>query len=207
MTDESRHQCLVYDGPPSRKLPILARILKQNMDAGYRCLYLNSPVMVAGMRSKLAAMGLHIQEEITRGRLVLSCDPICFDRPFTSQEALHMLESSLDKALNDGYKGLWATGDMSWEFGPMKDFSKLLEYEWGLEEIFSRRKELRGICQYHTDTLPRKVMRKGVLTHPSFLINETLYRINPHYIKENRRKETPISTREQDEIISALCRI
>ena len=34
------------------------------------------------------------------------------------------------RALDDGYSGLWATGDMSWEFGPAKDFSMLLEYEW-----------------------------------------------------------------------------
>jgi hypothetical protein len=44
-------------------------------------------------------------------------------------------EDALDQALNDGYQGLWATGDMRWEFGPEKDFLKLLDYEWELEEF------------------------------------------------------------------------
>jgi hypothetical protein len=28
------------------------------------------------------------------------------------------LEDAVTQALADGYKGLWATGDMGWEFGP-----------------------------------------------------------------------------------------
>jgi hypothetical protein len=51
---------------------------------------------------------------------------------------LRTLEQTLDQALNDRYEGLWASGDMDWEFGPEKDFSKLLEYEWQLEEFLSK---------------------------------------------------------------------
>lgn len=50
--------------------------------------------------------------------------------------------NALDQALDDGYIGLWVTGDMTWEFGPEKNFAKLLEYEWRLEELFHRRPEL-----------------------------------------------------------------
>jgi hypothetical protein len=49
-----------------------------------------------------------------------------------------LLEGALHQALNDGYQGLWATGDMSREFGPERDFSKLLDYEWRLEELFQK---------------------------------------------------------------------
>jgi MEDS: MEthanogen/methylotroph, DcmR Sensory domain len=83
----------------------------------------------------------------------------------------------------EGYEGLWATGDMSWEFGPQKDFSKLLEYETRLEEFFREHPTISGICQYHADTLPREVLSQGLLTHPSIFINETLSRINPHYLQ------------------------
>jgi MEDS: MEthanogen/methylotroph, DcmR Sensory domain len=88
----------------------------------------------------------------------------------------------VDQALNEGYAGLWATGDMSWEFGPKKDFSKLLAYEWRLEELFSKHPTLCGICQYHKDTLPREIAHQGLLTHQAIFINDTLSRLNPHYV-------------------------
>jgi hypothetical protein len=51
MNAAPRNECLIYDGAPSRHLPSLAAAAKTRLEQGYRCLYLNSPVMVAGMRS------------------------------------------------------------------------------------------------------------------------------------------------------------
>jgi hypothetical protein len=183
--DSPRHQCLIYDGSPSQKLPVLAAIIQEKLDEGYRCLYLNSPTMVAGMGSTLAAIGLDIASQTGSGRLILSSDQVLDDGNFNSELMLAKLEELLDQALNDGYKGLWASGDMTWEFGPKKDFSKLLEYEFALEEVFARRKELCGICQYHNDSLPVDVMRQGLLAHSSVVISDTLKRVNPLYLKSS----------------------
>lgn len=205
MEHESRHQCLIYEGAPSQKLPILAFILKRKLDEGYRCLYLNSAPMVAGMRYTLAAMGMDVAYELAKARLVLSSEPASASWTFNSEVMLGKLEDSLDQAISDGYKGLWATGDMTWEFGPDKNFSELLEYELGLEEIFHRRKELCGICQYHQDTLPLEAMRQGLLTHPSIVINDTLSRINPHYLKAGGNAGLNPTAYELDAMISNLC--
>ena len=62
--------------------------------------------------------------------------PLLVEGRFDIDRMLHMLEEVLDRALKDGYTGLWATGDMSREFGQGREFSKLLEYEWRLEELF-----------------------------------------------------------------------
>ena len=70
---------------------------------------------------------------------------------------------------------------MSWEFGPAKDFSQLLDYEWRLEEFLQAHPALSGVCQYHADFLPLEVMRHGLLTHPSLYLNQTLSRLNAHY--------------------------
>jgi MEDS: MEthanogen/methylotroph, DcmR Sensory domain len=66
---------------------------------------------------------------------------------------LGMLSDSVHAALTDGYSGLWATGDMTWELGSRKNFEKLLEYEIGLEEMFRSYPALSGICQYPNTTL------------------------------------------------------
>jgi MEDS: MEthanogen/methylotroph, DcmR Sensory domain len=204
MEPVSRHQCMIYDGPPSRKLQSLAAILKHKMDEGYRCLYLNSAPMVAGMRSTLAAMNIDVAHEVAKARIVLSSEPVTNGIEFNSAALLSKLEDSLDQAINDGYKGLWATGDMSWEFGPRQDFSKLLEYELGLEELFRRRPEMCGVCQYHRDTLPAEAMRQGLLTHNHIVINQTLSQINPHYLVSPRPAE-PNTIHEMDRTIAILC--
>lgn len=206
MESNPRHQCLVYEGSPSNKLTMLAVIIKRKLDEGYRCLYLNSPPMVTGMRSTLAARDIDVISETAKGRLVMSSEPVSAGKGFDVGSMLDKLEDSLNEALHDGYKGLWASGDMTWEFGPEKDFSKLMEYELKLEELFSRRKELYGICQYHKDTLPHEAMRQSLLLHPGIVISETLTRINPYYLKSLSPTDSKIS-HKLDRMVAELCRI
>ena len=206
MEHELRHQCLIYGGAPSQKLSILAAIVQRRLDEGYRCLYLNSAPMVAGMRSTLAAAGIDVASELEKSRLIMSSEPVSSGRDFNCEAMLAKLENSLDQAMTDGYKGLWASGDMTWEFGAGRDFSKLLEYELGLEQLFRRRNSLCGICQYHMDTLPHDVMQQSLLVHPGVVISDTLTRINPHYLKSTWPADLK-TKQELNEMISALCGI
>ena len=70
---------------------------------------------------------------------------------------------------------------MTWELGPQKDFSKLLEYECHLEELLNSRPKLGGICQYHRETLPVEAVEAAILAHQTVYFNETLVRLNPFY--------------------------
>jgi hypothetical protein len=194
---------MIYKGAPSQKLPVLAATLRSKLDEGYRCLYLNSAPMVAGMRSTLAAMNIDVTSTTT-GPLILSSDPVSVGG-FNSELMLQKLEELLDQSISDGYKGLWASGDMTWEFGPARDFSKLMEYEFKLEEVFRRRKELCGICQYHHDTLPQDAVRQSLLTHQTIFVNDTLKRLNPHYLKSKWPADPPINEK-LDDMIADLCR-
>ena len=67
---------------------------------------------------------------------------------------LALLGSTLKQALSEGYVGLWAAGDMTWEFGSESNFAKLEEYERRLDEFMRASPALSGICLYHRDTLP-----------------------------------------------------
>ena len=143
MDQTPRHQCLIYEGPPSRHLAALAAVIREKLNENFRCLYLDSHAMVAGMRSYLAAVGVDVAEESTKGRLVLSSDRdhLTDGCHFDMERMMQSLQNSLSQALKDGCEGLWATGDMTWELGPDKDFSRLLEYEWRLEEVLAGKPE------------------------------------------------------------------
>lgn len=171
MEPRARHQCVVYDGAPSRILPQLALIACEYLKDNYRCLCLNSPPMIDGMRCSLAALDINVEQEIAEGSLVLSSDQSHLaDGHFDVDRMLCTLEDAVEKALREGYKGLWATGDMCWEFGPDKNFTKLVEYEQRLDDLFHRQAALFGVCQYHKDTLPPKYLQQGFRLHDDILL-------------------------------------
>jgi hypothetical protein len=162
--------------------------------------------MVAGIKSYLAASGVDVACETESGNLVLSPDRnhLADNGGFDIQRMVETLEHALQQALADGYEGLWATGDMTWEFGPEKDLSRLLEYEWRLEEFMREHPQMGGICQYHVDTLPRDVLHQGLLTHSHLFVNQTLTLINPLYLPAESFTPAAIADARLDHALGCL---
>lgn len=69
---------------------------------------------------------------------------------------MQTLADAFSQAMNDGYAGLWASGDMTWEIGGDKDFSRLLEYEWRLEEFFAYTRKWAASASTTPALCPRK---------------------------------------------------
>jgi hypothetical protein len=206
MISASRHQCLIYDGPPSRHLPAIASVIRQKLKENHRCLYLNSPSMVTGLKSRLAADGLDVIAEIARGSLVLTSEQhhLRGGWEFDIETMVQMLQRALEQALSDGYEGLWATGDMTWEFGRERQFSKLLDYELRLEDFIRENPQMGGVCQYHADTLPHEVLRKGLIAHRELFINETLSRINPLFLQRDASTQAPPTRAEMEDLVDQV---
>jgi hypothetical protein len=177
---------MIYEGSPAKHLPGLAALIYAKLTGHYRCLYLNSPTMIAGIRSYLYAAGVDVTRELRTGALVLTSDQsYLINGSFNPAKMLSMLASSVDEALKDGYEGLWASGDMTWEFGTANNLDMLLEYELGLEKVFRQYPALCGICQYHRDTMPVSAIQTALQTHQALYINETLSRMNPYFGPES----------------------
>ena len=178
----SRHRCLIYEGAPSVHLPLIASVIKERLQGNYRCLYLNSPAMIAGLRTYLAARGIDVAQSVSSGNLVLSSDQ---DHLIDGEFDIDTLLTSLDRlggeAVTDGYAGLFASGDMLWEFGSERNLGKLLEYETRLEELLRNVPAVSGICQYHREILPTSAVKTALYTHQTIYLNQTLASLNPYY--------------------------
>ncbi len=184
-----RHQCFIYEGAPSSHLAEIARTLIQKLKENRRCLYLNSRPMVAGMRCHLSAGGLDVTEQVERGALVLSSDQgHLADGKFDVDRMMGLLQAALKQTLADGYVGLWAAGDMTWEFGSEANLGKLAEYERRLEDFMRGNPDLSGICLYHRDTLPTHAIETALSAHPSLYLSATLSQLNSRYYQFLARK-------------------
>jgi len=95
---------------------------------------------------------------------------------------------------------------MTWELGQERDRWRLLEYEWRLEKLFRTSPQLSGICQYHADTLPRDLMRQGLLGHQSIFVSKTLSLLNPHYVLPEAFTLGAAEDVELDFAVSRFCR-
>ena len=138
--------------------------------------------MVAGMRWHLSAAGLDLSQHVERGALIITSDQAHLsDGKFDVARMIGLLSGAVKKALADGYAGLWASGDMTWEFGSEDNLDKLLEYERRLEEFMGHNPALSGVCLYHRDTLPAHAIQTALATHRSIYVNAALSQINPHY--------------------------
>ena len=179
-----RHRCLVYNGAPNRHLRAVSRAACERLAGGYRCIYLNREPMTAGFRSYLAATGVDVQGAQARTSLIFSSErPHLVNGGFDVTAMLESLDAEITRALELGYAGLWATGDMTWELGSGVAPEQLVEYERGLEQLFQRRPELAGVCQYHTETLPTAIVETALQVHPALFINETLSLFNPYFVQ------------------------
>lgn len=209
MEQPSRHQCLIYDGPPSRHLPMLARVMRQKLNQGYRCMFLDSAPMVVGMRSQLAAIGVDVMSNVASGRLVMSSERnyLIGGRRFDVDRMLQALAEAVQSALGGGFEGLWATGNIGWELGPERDFSQLLEYEWQLESFIRNNPGLQGICQYHRDTLPGVAVTDGLLSHSSLVVDEARSLINPHVCARETFRAESKTNPHFDSFVQGVCRM
>lgn len=200
--DISRHRCLIYNGPPSVHFPVIASAVKERLQSNYRCLYLNSPATIAGFRAYLSAAGTDASGSIASGSLILSAQQEQdVNGGFDCDAMLAKLEGAVEKALADGYAGLFGSGDMHWEFGGERNLDRLEEYETRLEELLRRSPALSGICQYHRDILPASAVQAALHTHQSVYLNETLARLNPHYCKPGRML---LGSRPTDQTINEM---
>ena len=180
--EASRHKCLIYEGHPSEQLPVILPLLKKGLQDNQRCLYLGPPEMVSLVRSGLSNKGISVEEELRRGALILSSDRShLIEGVFDPARMIDMLVGAIDQALEDGFSGLCASGDMRWEFGADENFEKLLVYEAQLEQVF-RDKPLTGICQYHRETVPARAVRDALTTHRSMYVGSELRTDNLYFM-------------------------
>jgi signal transduction histidine kinase len=186
----SRHKCLIYNGEPSEQLPVVIPFLLDGLKNNWRCLYVGSPDVAQIVEQALVAHGVNTLREAGRGALVISSDRShLITGAFDPKLMVDWLSKSVDDAVNAGFEGLCATGDMRWELGEDENFEHLLEYEARLEQLF-RAKPLRGICQYHRNIVPPHAIRNALVTHRSAYLGAALKPDNFYYIPPDLLLET-----------------
>ena len=82
---------------------------------------------------------------------------------------LRMLNDAVESALNAGFTGLRACGDMSWLVEHPAGAERIVEYEALLNPLFRGIRAL-GMCQYDRARLPPSALDHAMATHPTVTV-------------------------------------
>ena len=175
------HICTLYS---TRDEQLVAAIeyLRGGLSRGERCLYVCCEHTPDEFRAGLREAGIDVDTEEARGALLLLTkhDGHLKGGSFDPDKMITMLHGAVKDALDSGFAGLCAAGDMSWLLDEADGSEKIAEYEARLNAFYPSSRAL-GLCLYNRSKLPAATLDHGLATHPHVRLEGNLLLDNPFY--------------------------
>lgn len=165
-----QHLCVFYDTPASAHNTV-APFFRDGLAQNDRCLFIADEESARATRALLVRAGVDDERELKRGALTILQVREAYlpNGRFDARAMVEFLEQEIDRALEDGFAGLRASGDMAWALGPEPGTEQLVEYEAVLNDVAARRPFL-GICRYGLQRFPPSTLRDMLRVHPQVVI-------------------------------------
>jgi hypothetical protein len=166
------HICLFYRSQ-RELLATLAPYVQLGLERNERCFCVHSPEVRNQLVAELEADGIQAERFIERGALVLM-DPqqIYFDcGRFDPEVMTSLLTSAIREAVQQGFSGFRAAGDMRWALEEKPGCDRVLEYE-ALMERFYPGKPAVGLCSYSVEHFPPEKLEQVLSVHRCALLED-----------------------------------
>ncbi len=175
------HVCTLFSSP-EEQLTAAIEYIKGGLARGERCLYVCGEHSVREFTAALRSAGINVTAEEKRGALVIVTKESAHLKggSFDPDKMISLLHVALKDALDSGFAGLCAAGDMSWVLDGAPGSERLAEYEARLNDFYQSNKAL-GLCQYNRNTLPSNVLDHCMATHAYVRIEGPILLENPFY--------------------------
>ncbi|MBM3706622.1 MAG: HD domain-containing protein, partial [Actinobacteria bacterium] len=168
---DGKHICSFYDNGNTQFSCIVPFIIG-SLKSGQKCLYILDENIQERLRKAFADKGYNISEALKSKQLVFYTKKETYikDGYFEPEKMINLLRETEKLALEEGYSGVRATGEMSWVLANPCDLEKLIEYE-NLLNIFFPGSKVSAICQYNVKLFDENVLTDIVATHPMVIID------------------------------------
>ncbi len=194
------HVCTLFVSP-EEQLAAAVEYIRGGLERGERCLYVCGEHTPAELKRHLKRAGVNVEKEIKRGALVLVTREQAHLQGghFNPDKMITLLEAAVQDALDAGFAGLCAAGDMNWVLESAPGTEALAEYEARLNRFYASHKAL-GLCQYNRKTLPARFLDDCIATHKLVRMDGPILLENPFYEEPElaaRRTAKPDSVQER----------
>jgi len=201
------HICTLY-ASPEEQLQAAVEYIQAGLDRNEQCLYVCGEHTPDELRTALQSAGIDVKQEEARGalNLVTKGEAHLKDGHFNAKNMLSFLHQAVKDALDSGFQGLCAAGDMNWVMDGAAGTEELAEYESGLNKFYADNRAL-GLCQYNRKSMPSQFLDHCIATHRFVRIEGPIALENPFYEEPNvaigRRAATESETRQKMRAIFA----
>src|SRR5579871_5160209 len=195
------HICTLYASPEEQLLAAVVYV-KAGLGRGEQCLYVCGEHTPEELRTALQASGINVKQEEARGalNLVTKAEAHLKDGRFDAKNMISFLHQAVKDALESGFNGLCAAGDMGWVRDAAPGTEELAEYEYRLNEFYANNRAL-GLCQYNRKSLPPEFLDHCIATHRFVRIEGPIALENPFYedssVAIGRKAATESETRHK----------
>lgn len=180
------HVCTLYS-TRDEQLAAAVQYIRAGLSRSERCLYVCCEHTPDEFREGLRNAGIDVAAEEARGALMLLTkhDGHLKGGSFDPDKMISMLHDAVVDALNAGFAGLCAAGDMSWLLDEADGSERIAEYEARLNAFYPSSRAL-GLCQYNRTRLPPATLDHSLATHPLIRVGGDILLENPFYEEPER---------------------
>lgn len=178
---EGDHVCTLFSSP-EEQLQAAVEYIRGGLARRERCLWISCERPVAEFREALNEAGIDVEAEEARGALVLlyKHEGHLKGGSFDPDRMIAMLHQAVKDALDAGFTGLCAGGDMAWLLDEAAGSERLAEYEARLNHFYKSHHAL-GLCMYNVRTMPTALLDHCLATHPTVRLAGSILLENPFY--------------------------
>ncbi len=160
------HLCCLYETEEEHRA-VLTPFMRQGLEQAEKVIYVVDAGNAEFVLRYLRNNGLDVESYLAKGQLGIftSDEAYMRDGVFDPDGMIEVLRTETERALDEGYKALRVTGEMTWALRGLPGSDQLIEYEVTLNEFFPESKCL-AICQYDRRRFDPALLLDVLATHP-----------------------------------------
>ena len=183
------HVALIYR-TRAEQLSWVCEYIGEGLERDERCFYIAHENSVPSILAALSKSGIPAEAAEQTGALKILTRDQSYLRHgiFAPEQMIADLKTEINTALNDGFTGLRASGEMTWALDIPEALAKVREYEVALHRNFGPR--LTGLCQYDENRFDPELLSDVIRLHPKVIANGRIannpYHRSPEQLVERR---------------------
>ncbi len=164
--EPGEHGCFLYQSEAEHRR-VLTAFLQEGLRHHDKVLYLVHDHSYAVVIDYLYDMVPNVASYVASGQLssVEATSVYLSDGAFNPERMIHFIESAVEEAQREGYRGLRGAAEMTWALKNGTKVEQLMEYESKVNSVF-REVRCTALCLYDRRAFPPEAIWNAVMTHP-----------------------------------------